>query len=97
MNTKTEKWKINKFANKAKKNINALSSDLHQKVIRQLENLEKKPFGNVVKAEGKENIYRERIGSYRLYFRVDFRTKSIEIILFDHKSNIKKKIIQRLK
>lgn len=96
MTSNKEIWKIDKIANKARKNINALSINFHHKVIQRFENLEKKPFDNVVKAEGKENIYRSRIGSYRFYFRVYFKSRTIDIILFDHKSNIKRKTIQKL-
>ena len=48
------------------------------------------------KAQGKKNIYRGRIGDYRYYFRIFPESKSIEIVVFDHRSNIKKKTIQKL-
>ena len=48
------------------------------------------------KAQGKKNIYRGRIGDYRYYFRIFPESKSLEIVVFDHRSNIKKKTIQKL-
>jgi mRNA-degrading endonuclease RelE of RelBE toxin-antitoxin system len=96
MTSEREKWKIDKIANKARRNINALSPELHEKVIRRFECLEKDPFDNVVKAEGKENIFRGRIGDYRFYFRVYFTSRLIEIALFDHRSNIKRKTIEKI-
>lgn len=69
---------------------------MHEKVIRRLECLEKDPFDTVVKAEGKENIYRGRIGDYRFYFRAHFTLRLIEIVLFEHKSNIKRKTIEKI-
>jgi mRNA-degrading endonuclease RelE of RelBE toxin-antitoxin system len=96
MTSEIKTWKIDKIANKAKRNINSLSSKYQNKVIDRFERLEKNPFDNVVKAEGKENIFRGRIGNYRFYFRVNFTQSLIEIVLFDHKSNIKRKTIQKL-
>jgi len=96
MTSKRERWTIDKIANRASKNISSLDLKLHEEVIRKLSDLENNPFDNVRKAEGKRNIYRGRIGDYRFYFRVDFQLKLIDIVLFDHKSNIKRKTIQRL-
>jgi mRNA-degrading endonuclease RelE of RelBE toxin-antitoxin system len=96
MTSERKKWKIDKIANKARRNINALSSKLQEKVIRRFECLEKDPFDNMVKAEGKENIFRGWLGDYRFYFRVYFTSRLIEIVLFDHKSNIKRKTIEKI-
>jgi len=54
MNSESKPWKIDKITNKARRNINALSPKFHEKVIKRFECLQKKPFDNVVKAEGKE-------------------------------------------
>lgn len=96
MTLEKEIWKIDRIATKARKNINSLSHRLHKKVMKRFEYLEKEPFDNVIKAQGKENIYRGRIGNYRFYFIPHFTPRLIEIVLFDHKSNIKRKTIQKL-
>jgi len=44
-----------------------------------------------------QEVQRGDEGDYRYYFRIFPESKSIEIVVFDHRSNIKKKIIQRLK
>jgi mRNA-degrading endonuclease RelE of RelBE toxin-antitoxin system len=52
--------------------------------------------GDVVKVQGKEDIYRLRVDSYRVYFRLDSHDKSIDILLIDNKAAVKEKRIQRL-
>ena len=96
MTSNRKRWTIDKIANRASKNISSLDLKLHEEVIRKLSDLENNPFDNVKKAEEKRNIYRGRIGDYRFYFRVNIQSKLIDIVLFDHKSNIKRKTIQRL-
>ena len=81
-----------------KKNIDNLEFEFKEQVIKRFECLQNNPFeGDIKKAQGKKNIYRGRIGDYRYYFRIFPESKSIEIVVFDYRSNIKKKIIQRLK
>ena len=95
---KRKRWVVSKIAKSAKRNIDNLEFEFKEKVIKRFEHLQDNPFeGDIKKALGKKNIYRGRIGDYRYYFRIFPESKSIEIVVFDHRSNIKKKTIQRLK
>ena len=98
MTSQRKKWVISKIANSAKGNIESLDMGLQEKVLIRLECLQLNPFsGNVAKVHGKKNIFREKIGDYRFYFRIFPKTRKIEILLFDYRGKIKKKTIQRLK
>ena len=98
MISKRRSWVVGKIANSAKSNINNLEYEFKEQVIKSFECLQDNPFkGDVKKAKGKKNIHRGRIGDYRYYFRIFPESKSIEILVFDHRSNIKKKTIQRFK
>ena len=98
MTSERRKWVIEKIANRAKKNIYALSVEFQEEVIKRFNHLEKNPYKNdIKKILGMKNYYRGRIGEYRYYFRTFPESRSIEILLFEHRSNIKKKTIQRLK
>jgi len=93
-----KKWVIEKIANKARRNIDALNLAFQEEVIKRFDRLEKNPFENdIKKISGKKNFYRGRIGKCRYYFRTFPQSKSIEILLFEHRSDIKKKTIQRMK
>jgi len=96
--SKRKRWVVSKIAKSAKSNIDNLEFEFKEQVIERFERLQDNPFeGDIKKAKGKKNIYRGRIGDYRYYFRILPKSKSIEIAVFDHRSNIKKKTIQRLK
>lgn len=98
MASKKSEWKITKISNSARKNIEALDSNLQKALIDHLDRLQNDPFQkDIKKVEGKKNIYRGRIGDIRYYFRISSEEKSIEILMVDSRGQIKRKSIQRLK
>jgi len=48
------------------------------------------------KIEGKQGIYRRRMGDDRIYFRVDIEKKTTEVLLFEARGAIKRRNIRRL-
>ncbi len=98
MTSKKEKWVISKISNSARKNIENLDIEEQEKIILRLERLIENPWkGKVKKVQGKKNIYREKAEDYRFYFRIHPESKTIEVLLFEHRGQIKRKTIQRLK
>ena len=98
MSSKRRKWIIEKIANKARRNIDALPLEFQEEVIKRFDRLEKNPFENdIKKISGKKNYYRGSLGEYRYYFRTFPESKTIEILLFEHRGSVKKKSIQKLK
>ncbi len=91
------KWTITRIARTAAAKIESLDPELQEQVLLRLDELQANPYqGDVKKIHGKFNIYRLRIGEYRLYFRLIPESRTIEILLFESRSAIKKKTIQRL-
>jgi len=77
--------------------MESLDRRLQQKTLLLLDELQTNPYrGDVKKVQGKFDIYRLRIGEYRLYFRLIPESRTIEILLFESRGTIKKKTIQRL-
>ena len=90
-------WRITKIANTAKKTIKEQRPELQQTIIQRFEALQENPFASdVKKIVGKQDIYRGRIGHLRYYFRLDFRTRTIEILFVKFRGKIKQKTIERL-
>jgi mRNA-degrading endonuclease RelE of RelBE toxin-antitoxin system len=74
-----------------------LSLQTQERILLALEKLQVDPFaGDVNKVMGKEDLYRLRIESLRIYFRLDRSSRSIEIALIDKRGQIKDKAIERL-
>jgi len=92
-----ESWRISKIANEARRAIESLDLDTQDRILTELEGLQANPFlGDVKRIKGKKDIYRLRSGRFRIYFRMTLLSRSIEILLFDQRSAIKDKNIQRL-
>ena len=90
-------WRISKIANVARRAIESLDLDLQERILAELENLLANPFsGDIKRIKGKEDIFRLRLGNFRVYYRIIMSTHSIEILLFDQRGAIKKKNLQRL-
>jgi mRNA interferase RelE/StbE len=90
-------WRISKIANVVKRAIESLDLDLQGRILAELENLQANPYsGDIKRVKGKENIFRLRLGSFRVYYRIITSAHSIEILLFDQRGAIKKKNLQRL-
>jgi mRNA-degrading endonuclease RelE of RelBE toxin-antitoxin system len=92
-----ESWHISKIANEARRAIESLDLDTQERILAALESLQTDPFsGDVKRIKGKRDIYRLRSGRFRVYFRTITASRSIEILLFDHRGAIKDKNVQRL-
>ncbi|TFG54501.1 MAG: hypothetical protein E4H35_07335 [Candidatus Aminicenantes bacterium] len=90
-------WRISKIANDARKTIESLDLEKQERILIKLESLQADPFlGDVKKVKGKKNIFRLRVEDSRIYFRLNISIRSIEILLFDHRGQIKDKSIERL-
>ena len=95
--SETGHWTITKIARTAAAKIEGLDLRVQEKVLLRLDELQADPYqGDVKKIRGKFDLYRLRIGEHRLYFRLVPKSRSIEILLFESRSSIKRRTIQRL-
>ncbi len=97
MTSPGESWRISKIANEARRAIESIDLETREKILIELEGLQADPFrGNVKKIKGKLDIFRLRSGRFRIYFRINAASRSIDILSFDQRSAIKNKHLQRL-
>lgn len=90
-------WRISKIANEARKAIGSLDLETQEQILIKLESLQANPFGgDIKKIKGKKNIYRLRVQSHRIYFRLTMSLRTIEILLIDRRGQIKDQSIERL-
>lgn len=90
-------WRVTRIANSARRFIETLEPNSLERVLVALESLQVDPFaGDVKKVKGKSDLYRTRVESFRVHFRLDKSDRSIEILLIDKRGQIKDKSIERL-
>ena len=90
-------WRISRIANEARKAIGSLNLETQEQVLIKLESLQANPFaGDIKKIKGKKDIYRLRVQSHRIYFRLNMSPRTIEILLIEKRSQIKDQSIERL-
>jgi len=90
-------WRISKVANNARKTIESLGLETQERILVALESLQADPFaGDIKKVKGKVDLYRLRIESFRIYFRVNRPSRSIGVVLIDKRGHIKDRSIERL-
>lgn len=59
-----------RLARSAMKNLKRFPKEEQKRIFASLEEMKSNPFrGDVKLMQGEENLYRRRVGSYRIYFR----------------------------
>ncbi len=97
MTSPAASWRISKIANEARKAIGSLDLETQELILIKLEMLQANPFdGDIKKIKGKKNIYRLRVQSLRIYFRLNISLRTIEILLIDKRGQIKDRSLERL-
>lgn len=66
------------YTRQAMKNIKSIDSRVKGRVKTGIENI---PFGDIKKLQGYSNIYRIRIGDYRVIYEIEGETVIIDAIL----------------
>ena len=73
-------WRIS-VANIAKKQLNKIHWQDTEKIEAAIEALSVDPFkGDIQKLTDKENNWRRRVGSYRIFYKVDFALHVVYIL-----------------
>ena len=77
--------RISKIANVARRAIESLDLDLQGRILAELESLQANPFsGDIKRVKGKEDIFRLRLGSFRVYYWII--TSTLQDIITGQKS-----------
>lgn len=78
-----------KFAKQAAKQLKALPHQEQQKLKTKIDNLENNPRpSGVVKLSGEENLYRIRVGNYRIIYSIQDAILLILIVKIGHRKDV---------
>lgn len=73
-------WKI-KIAKRVLKQLKRIPKKDAQRLLFVLEAFSENPFqGDIAKIEGERNIWRRRVGNYRIFFEIWFEQKFVSIL-----------------
>ncbi len=73
----------------AKRQIKKLTKSVQGLIVERLEELAENPRPDgVLKMEGEENLYRVRVGDYRIIYEIQDRVLLIVVVKVGHRSNV---------
>jgi len=77
------------FARSARKELEHLSGDVAERILTKIELLaaNPRPVG-VIKLHGQKNLWRMRVGDYRVVYSIDDFSKMIDVSVIRHRRNV---------
>ncbi len=77
------------FARSARKELERLSGDLTERILEAIEALtaDPRPPG-VTKLKGQRNLWRLRVGDYRVVYSIDDAAKVVDVSLIRHRRDV---------
>jgi mRNA interferase RelE/StbE len=77
------------FARSARKELERLPGDVASRILTKIEMLagNPRPLG-VVKLQGQENLWRLRVGDYRVVYSIDENSKAIDVSIIRHRRDV---------
>ena len=77
------------FVRLARKELESLPDQFMDRVLNKIEALVKNPRpSGVVKLHGQSNLWRLRVGDYRVVYSIDDNVKKIEITVIRHRRDV---------
>lgn len=78
-----------RFDSRTRKTLERLPDDLHGRILRKLESLQQdpRPFG-VEKLTGPEDLYRVRVGDWRIVYAIRDRELIVIVIRIGHRREV---------
>lgn len=80
-----------KLSSRAVKDLNKLSQETRERIIGSLEILKLNPFAEIIqfkKLKGRSNLYRIRIGNYRVIYEVQGDILVIIVVRIGHRKDV---------
>ncbi|MFI5200780.1 MAG: type II toxin-antitoxin system RelE/ParE family toxin [Candidatus Kapaibacterium sp.] len=75
------------FSRAARKELESLPAMIVERIFKKIEALAALPRPQgVIQLEGEENLYRIRVGDYRVIYTISDKSKTIDIIHIRHRS-----------
>ena len=77
------------FARSARKDLERLSGDAAERILAKIESLagNPRPVG-VIKLHGQKNLWRMRVGDYRVVYSIDDFSKAVDISVIRHRRDV---------
>lgn len=80
-------WRV-KIRDIVYKQLAAFPAKDRTRLLKAIENLSLNPFfGDIQKMEGEENVWRRRIGSYRIKYEILFKERIIYVFLVERRTS----------
>jgi mRNA interferase RelE/StbE len=74
------------FARSARKELESLDADMVRRIFPKIEDLSGNPRPhNCIKMQGGRNLWRMRVGNYRIIYSINDNAKSVDIITIRHR------------
>jgi mRNA interferase RelE/StbE len=81
------KWEI-VVANRAKKELLKIPQKNAERILQAIQKLENNPFaGDIKRMEGEDNVWRKRVGSYRIFYELMDEARMIRIFKIDRRTS----------
>jgi mRNA interferase RelE/StbE len=78
-----------RLSKRANRELSSLQSSIRDRIIARLEELRDDPFPHgVMKLQGRKNLYRTRVGDYRILYEVLTKAKLVLVDKIDHRGNV---------
>ena len=78
-----------RLSRRATRELDSLQSPIRGRIIARLEELRDDPFPHgVIKLQSKENVYRTRVGDYRILYQVLIAQRIVLIDKIDHRGSV---------
>jgi mRNA interferase RelE/StbE len=77
------------FARSARKELERLPSDIADRILAKVETLAGDPRpGGVIKLHGQKNLWRLRVGDYRIVYSIDDFSKTVDVSIIRHRRDV---------
>lgn len=77
------------FARSARKELDRLPPDLAERVLTRIEALSENPRpAGVTKLRGQKNLWRLRVGDYRVVYAIDDAAKGVDVSIIRHRREV---------
>ena len=80
------------LSNRAKRDLAALAPDLQPRIVKALRTVEANPRpSGIEKLKGEENVYRLRVGDYRILYEIHDNQLLVLVIKIGHRREVYRK------
>ncbi|MGH7950668.1 MAG: type II toxin-antitoxin system RelE family toxin [Limisphaerales bacterium] len=77
------------FARSARKELENLPANIADRILEKIESLAENPrLPNTIKLHGQKNLWRMRVGDYRVVYSIDDFSKTVDVSIVRHRREV---------